>query len=151
MEQIEQLIDEKIRTAFQNYTQASLKLPRHTHNNVDSLSLDPKYFLKYQTLIAPNVVVMSTNGTTPVNIFPNGLPFNLTYTSIVSIAKDGTAGNIILSNNTATVATIAKGTTAGVCVGASSIANTVQLKGTPATVVSSTAGNSFVIIYFNAQ
>lgn len=128
----------------------SLKVPRHTHNRVDSPPVDPQYFINYPTLIAPNVIVVKTNGTTPVNVFPTGLPFSLTYTAMVSIALDTTAGTITLANGVNTVATIAKGATQGALVGATSYANTVQTRGTPATVVSSSAGNSLLLIYFTA-
>lgn len=151
MDKIEQMIDEKIQNALFNYNKTSLSMPRHTHNNVDSLPLDPKYFLKYATLIAPNVIIVKTTGTSPVNVFPTGLPFNLNYTAMLSIALDTTAGNISLLNGANTVATIAKGTVSGAVVGAISYSNILQKQGTPATVVSSSAGNSLVIIFYTAQ
>ena len=93
--------------------------------------------------------VVNTNGTTPVNVFGTlgGAPSKFTVTAVISLALDTTAGNIVLSQKTNTVATIAKGVTAGVLVGATSLANTVYAAGDACTVVSSTAGNSSVIIH----
>lgn len=145
-QQIQNLISQKI----QEFTRSSLKLPRHTHNRVDSESLDPKYFLKYSTLIAPNMITVITNGTTSVNVFSNGLPMNITYKAILSIALDGTAGTITFSNNGNTVTTIAKGTTLGAVIGGTSYTNTLQIQNTPATVVSSSTGNSLLLIFYVA-
>lgn len=91
--------------------------------------------------------VTSTNATSAVNIFDaNGAPCALTLTSVVSIAKDTTASNITVQQAANTVATIAKGVTAGVPVGASSLSNTTYAAGDVATVLSSGSGNSYVVI-----
>lgn len=93
----------------------------------------------------------NTNGTTPVAVFSNlstngTAPFLFTVKSVYLISKDTTAGNIIVKNGASTVATIAKGTVAGVMVGASSLANTSVNPNSVFTVESSTAGNATVII-----
>jgi len=63
-------------------------------------------------------VAVLTDGTTPVNVFGvGGAPVALTVTSVKTISQDTTAGNIILKQAAATVATIAKGTVAGALVG----------------------------------
>lgn len=85
--------------------------------------------------------VVSTNGTTPVSIL-SGIPVSIG--AVYLIAKDTTAGNITVSNVAGTVCTIAKGTTAGLMFGASSLAN--NSAHTALQVVSSSAGNAFVIL-----
>jgi len=91
--------------------------------------------------------VVTTTGVTPVNVFDaNGSPAAYTIKSIISVALDTTAGNIVTKNAGNTVATIAKGIVAGVPVGASSLANTVVAAGASFTVESSSTGNSTVII-----
>jgi hypothetical protein len=91
--------------------------------------------------------VVNTNGTTPVNVFDaNGAPAAFTIKSVISVALDTTAGNIVTKNAGNTVATIAKGIVAGVPVGASSLANTAVAASASFTVESSSAGNSTVII-----
>jgi hypothetical protein len=97
-------------------------------------------------------IAVNTTGTTPVNVFADGVPANLapgiTITSVVSTALDTTAGNITVANAGNTVATIAKGTAAGALVGATSLANASVTSGAALTVVSSSAGNSTVVINF---
>lgn len=94
-------------------------------------------------------VATDTNSTTPVNVFgAGGAPTALTITSIVSIAKDTTASNIITKQAANTVATIAKGATAGALVGATSLANATYAASDVCTVESSGAGNSTVLITF---
>ena len=94
-------------------------------------------------------VAVDTNGTTAVDVFGSaGAPCALTVTSAVSVAQDTTAGNITLKQAANTVATIAKGTSSGVLVGAASLANTSYAAGDACTVVSSSAGNSTVLITF---
>jgi hypothetical protein len=53
MDQIEQLIDKKIKDAFRTY--------RHTHNRVDSLALDPKYFLGFPVIQVVDATVAPTD------------------------------------------------------------------------------------------
>jgi hypothetical protein len=97
-------------------------------------------------------VAVATNGTTPVNVFGSGgAPCALTVTSVLSIAKDTTAGNIILKQAANTVATIAKGTVAGVPVGAATVANATYAAADVCTVESSSGGNSFVQITFEVS
>lgn len=94
-------------------------------------------------------VAVNTNGTTPVNVFGvGGAPTALTVTSVVSLALDTTAGNIVLKQASNTVATIAKGASAGVLVGATSLSNTSYAASDVCTVESSSAGNSTVLITF---
>lgn len=94
-------------------------------------------------------VAVATNGTTPVNVFgSDGAPVALTVTSVVSIAKDTTAGNIILKQAANTVASVAKGVTTGALVGEDTLANTVYAAGDVCTVESSSSGNSIVLITF---
>src|SRR5574340_269000 len=96
------------------------------------------------------VKVIDTNGTTPVNIFDSaGASCGLKVTSIDTIAKDVTAGNIITKNGSQTVATVAKSTTSGAHVGATSLANATFTAGGQGTVESSSAGNATVIISFD--
>jgi len=93
-------------------------------------------------------VSTSTNSTTPVNVFGTTVPFNGIITGIYVISKDTTAGNITIASTAGTIATIAKGTVAGVMVGAVSLTNTSFSSGNTFTVVSSSAGEAFVIINF---
>jgi hypothetical protein len=94
-------------------------------------------------------VAVNTNGTTPVNVFgAGGAPVALTITSITSTALDTTTGNIITKQAANTVATIAKGATAGALVGAVSLANATYAAADVCTVESSSAGNSTVLITF---
>ncbi len=87
----------------------------------------------------------TTNGTTPVNFLASGTtPASFTVIGIQVTSLDTTAGNITIKNNASTVATIAKGTVAGVITGATSLANTAFTAGTTPSVVSSSAGNVFV-------
>lgn len=102
-------------------------------------------------IVGPRVIAVATNGTTPVNVFTAALTFNLTITGIYLISDDTTAGNITIADTAGTVATIAKGTTAGVMTGASSLANTSVSVGNTLTVVSSSAGNATVFITYSVS
>ena len=93
-------------------------------------------------------VAKSTNGTTPVNVIAATVPFTCTITGVYLISQDTTAGNITVADTSGTVATIAKGATAGVMVGATSLANTSVTSGDTLTIVSSSAGNAEVFITF---
>lgn len=93
-------------------------------------------------------IARQTNGTTPVNVFGATLPFSGTVDGIFVCSNDTTAGNITISNNGNVVATIAKGTSAGVLTGATSLANTSMVAGTPFTIVSDSAGNVTCYITF---
>ena len=122
------------------------KTSAHEHNGIDSarvqynnLSNAPSYFC----------VASTTTGTTAVNVFGSGgANFSLVVTSMSLISNDTTAGNISAYNNGATIATIAKGTTSGGMVGATSVANTTYSKGKPFTITSTSAGNATVLITF---
>lgn len=94
-------------------------------------------------------IAANTNATTPVNVFgAGGAPIALTVTSVVTIAKDTTASNIVLKQAANTVATIAKSTTAGLMVGATTLANTVYAAADVCTIESSGAGEARVLITF---
>lgn len=95
----------------------------------------------------PFLVAVVTNGTTPVNVFGGPtIPFSGTITGVFLSADDVTAGTITLADTAGTVATIAKGTTAGALTGATSLANTALVAGNACTVVSSSAGNATVYV-----
>jgi hypothetical protein len=95
------------------------------------------------------VVCVETNGTTPVHIHTSaGADFDLTITGVFVGALDTTAGNIIVKNGTATVASVAKGTSTGVLTVEEAIANTSQSAGDAFTVESSTAGNASVWVAY---
>lgn len=103
--------------------------------------------------LTPGVMYLTvsadTNGTTPVNVFgAGGAPTALVVKSVVSVAQDTTAGNIILKQAANTVCTIAKGTTSGALVGATTISNATYAAADVCTVESSSAGNSRVLITF---
>lgn len=100
--------------------------------------------------IADTLVQASTNGTTAVNVFGSkGAPFDLIITGFFVGAKDTTAGNITLANAGATVAQVAKGTTAGVMVFEdTALANTTVRAGAAVTIVSSSAGNTQAFITY---
>ena len=122
------------------------KVAFHVHNNLDSpqipygsLTQAPHYY----------TVAKNTNGTTNVNVFgTGGAPFPLTAVGVFVISLDTTAGNITLLRRADTVCTIAKGTVAGVMVGATSLSNTTYKTGDVCQVDSSTAGNATVFITF---
>lgn len=124
------------------------KVIYHLHNGVDSpnvpygsLSENPNYFC----------VATNTNGTSPANVFgPGGAPFNATLTGMFVISLDTTAANISAYNSSKTVATIVKGTTAGLMTGATSLSNVTYVRGSTMTVASSSAGNSTVFLTFTA-
>lgn len=95
--------------------------------------------------------VTATTGTTAVHIFgAKEGQFNAVITGMFLISNDTTAGNITLTNNGNTVATIAKGTSAGVLVGATSVANVNYSIPNSLTVVSSSVGNATVFVTFTS-
>lgn len=101
------------------------------------------------SIVADNVRIVSTNGTTAVNVFgAQGAPFAGTITGAYSNALDTTAGNITLKTKTNSVVVIAKGTTAGVIVGNGALSNTTFAPGDVVTIVSSSAGNSQMQIFY---
>jgi hypothetical protein len=95
-------------------------------------------------------MVATTNGTTSVNVFgANGAPAPITIQGVFVISRDTTAGNITIATPGGTVATIAKGATAGVLVGAASVANATCVENGAVTIVSSSAGNAQVFILYS--
>lgn len=95
-------------------------------------------------------VAADTNGTTAVSVFgSSGLSVAVTITGVFLVSQDTTAGNITVENPASTVVcTIAKGTTSGALVGATTLANTTVAAGTNLVVDSSSAGNARVFITF---
>lgn len=93
---------------------------------------------------------VDTNGTTAVSVFGTSGPgVALTIKSVSVISLDTTAGNITVENPASTVvATIAKGVTAGVVTGATTLANTAVAATSNLVVDSSSAGNARVLITF---
>ena len=105
------------------------------------------------SVVAHHEINVSTNGTTPVNVFgKSGAPFRGTLTNFETSGLDTTAGNVILKVNGNTVATIAKGTVAGGTAGVpSALANVNFNPGDSVTVVSSSAGNALCWIAYYQQ
>ncbi len=97
-----------------------------------------------------STVAANTNGTTAVSVFGSeGLPVAITITGVYLVSQDTTAGNITVENPASTVVcTIAKGTTSGALVGATTLSNTSVAAGTNLVVDSSSAGNARVFITF---
>lgn len=128
----------------------------HTHDNITSLTLVPK---NLQGGYLNDSVVTTTSGTDPINVFggqiatsvPVNCPFNLTVRAVYLISNDATAGTITVKNDSNTIATLAKGATAGAMVGATSLTNTRVTITNALTVVSSSAGNAQVIIIYQAN
>lgn len=105
------------------------------------------------TLVIQNdeaIVSAVSNGTTAVSVFgASGLPFPITITGVYLIARDTTATNITVEAPASTVVcTIAKGTTAGALVGASSLANTSVPANTNVILDGSGAGVAQVFITY---
>jgi hypothetical protein len=102
------------------------------------------------SLTADLVKVVSTNGTTAVNVFgANGAPANITITGFVVAAKDTTAGNIALKQGSTTIASVAKGTSTGALTAEEAALSSPTIgAGTATTVVSSSAGNAICFIYY---
>lgn len=92
------------------------------------------------------LLVGNTNGTTAVDLYT--APVAITVTGIYLISLDTTAGNITVVNGSDTLATIAKGTSAGTLVGASTLANTSIAAGETLQLDSSSAGNATVFVTF---
>lgn len=96
------------------------------------------------------VVETTGAGTTAVSVFgTSGLGYAITITGVYLISNDTTAGNVTVEAPASTVvATIAKGTTAGALVGATSLANTSVPAGTNVIIDCSSAGVAQVFIAF---
>lgn len=98
-------------------------------------------------------LVCETSGTTAQNVIDaSGSPVVGEIVSIVSLAQDATAANILIKNTNGTVSTIAKGTTAGAAVSATTLTTPNLAVGDLLTVESSaTNGNSRVVILVSTQ
>lgn len=134
----------------------------HTHDGATSLVLVPK---NLQGDYLFDSITVNTNGTTPINIFGglsattnvNKSPLNITIKAIYLISRDTTAGNIQVKNAGNSVisdnagAGIAKGVVAGAMTGAVTLANVNVTITNTFTVVSSSAGNTQVIIIYKAN
>lgn len=96
------------------------------------------------------IVSAVSNGTTAVSVFgASGLDFAITITGIFLIARDTSATNITVEAPASTVvATIAKGTSAGALVGATSLANTSVPAGTNVIIDGSGSGIAQVFITY---
>ena len=98
---------------------------------------------------AMHCIVVETSGTTAVDVFgTGGSPSKLTIVAVESVALDTTAGNITPKVDGSTVCTIAKGTTTGLTIRGTSLANTSVKAGSAVTAVSSSAGNSLLKIWY---
>lgn len=146
-QQVRNIIQQEIASAQKDALYSVKNASAETHNGIDA----PK--ISYGNLINTvpyHVVAVSTNGTTAVNVFGvSGLQYSFTITSVVVLSLDTTAANITISNNGSTVASVAKGTVAGVLTGAPSLSYVNYKSGEPFTVVSSSTGNAIVFVYFN--
>lgn len=100
--------------------------------------------------VRPQAILATTNGTTAVSVFGSTGPgYAITIVGITIVSLDTTAGNITVENPASTVvATIAKGTVAGVVIGATTLANTAVAATSDLIVDSSTAGNARVTIMY---
>lgn len=100
-------------------------------------------------------LIATTSGTTAVNLVDaDGAPAAGNILAVLTIADDTNAGNVVVKNGTNTVATVAKSTTAGLPVGATSggVSNAAVTAGNVLTVESSTTnGNARVIVWMATQ
>lgn len=97
------------------------------------------------------IVSAVSNGTTAVSVFgASGLPYAIDITGVYLIARDTTATNITVeAPASTTVATIAKGVTAGALVGATSLANNTSIAaGTNVVIDGSSTGVAQVFITY---
>ena len=95
-------------------------------------------------------VTKDSNGTTAVSVFgASGLDYAITITGVSLVALDTTATNITVENPASTVVcTIAKGTSAGAVVGATTLSNTEVAAGTNLIIDGSGAGLARVTITY---
>lgn len=94
--------------------------------------------------------VVTTNGTTAVNVFVEPTSFRGNVLAVQVISNDTTAGNITVATSAGTVATVAKGVVSGAVTGAVGLTNTAFSLNSSFTVVSSSAGNATVIVFYEA-
>lgn len=139
---------------IQNLIAQSIRegLTIHKHDNTNSPFIDISNFRNLSAKYFS--IATQTNGTTPVNIFSLNVPYNATITAVYAGALDTTAGTITVTRGrggvaNATVASLAKGGTAGVMTMAINLANNILATGDQLTVVSSSAGNAMVIINYS--
>ena len=98
-------------------------------------------------------LIATTSGTTAQNLVDStGCPVVGEVVDIVATAQDTFAGNIVIKNATNTIATIAKSTTAGLPVGATTLTTPQMAVDDLLTVESdSTNGNARVRVYLSTQ
>lgn len=98
----------------------------------------------------PFMIAKDSNGTTDVSVFgTSGLPYAITITGVFLVSQDTTATNITVENPASTiVCTIAKGTSAGVTVGATTLSNTSVAANTNVIIDGSGAGIARVFITY---
>jgi len=137
-------IRQTIQQELRNYQTKTSPIPYHVHNGLDTAKIP---WQNLQGYIGYYSSATTTNGTTTVNVFAT-TQFPITIKGIYLVSNDTTAGNITVKEAGNTVATIAKGTTSGALVGATSLSNTSVKQGSSLTVVSSSAGNATVFITF---
>jgi hypothetical protein len=101
--------------------------------------------------LTESIISAVSAGTTAVSVFGTaGLPYPITIKSVHLISRDTTATNVTVEAPASTVvATIAKGTTAGAVVGASSLANTAVPANTNVILDGSGAGVAQVFITYS--
>ncbi len=139
----------------------SIKAHRHdgilTQNVYLNQIQDPVFGLavrKWSSLLnlGETSIARVTNGVAAQNVFFNNsevaitCPYFVRINAVYVICLDATAGNILVKNGTDTVATIAKGTVAGVMTGATSLAHNIYVPGNGCGIVSDSAGNAVVIM-----
>jgi hypothetical protein len=110
------------------------------------------------TPLAPGIrnivtLIATTSGTTAQNVIDaSGCPVVGEIVDIVTEAQDTLAGNIIIKNANGTIATVAKSTTEGLLVAATTLTTPSMAVGDLLTVESSTTnGNARVRIYLSTQ
>lgn len=152
-------LDPEIQRYVDDQIRAAIKMHRHdgvlTQNVYLNQIVDPyagAFRIRWSEILNVNELtfglIVETNGTTVVSPFfsnGNATPMNFEIASITIVSLDTTAGTITVKNNSNTVSTFPKGTTAGLVVGPVSIANRDFLAGDTLTVVSSSAGNARVM------
>lgn len=144
--QILALIRKELDARAQSSQYKVSKVPFHTHNNLDS---PPISFHSLTNAPHTFTIAATTDGTTNVNVFTSGgAPYALTIIGVFLISLDTTAANITVLQRGNTVCTIAKGTTAGALVGATSLSNTLYNVGDVFQVDSSSSGNAKVFITY---
>lgn len=154
-------IDPEIQRAIDSAVAQAIKMHRHdgvlTQNVYMNQIIDPKYgaYLRkwsYNLFFGETSVARPTNGATPVGALTGTTTstralFPLRIHGILVVSVDTVAGNITIKNGASTVATVAKGTVAGVVTGAATAANT-DVQSNAVFTIESDGGNAIVIINF---